>query len=488
MYLSIYTTTILFQLSHISSSIISHLFLFFMASSCCCLQWLLFVQALLVVAASSDSCHFPAIFNFGDSNSDTGGLSAAFGAAPPSHGESFFGKPAGRYCDGRLLIDFIASSLGLPFLSAYLNSIGTNFSHGANFATAGSTIRQPYATLTQSGFSPISMDVQTWEFSQFKSRSQALIQQGTQYQLLSWCELRHGGVDDQAALRHTDPVRLQPHLHGRPDLGILPVQVSLPSTYPARSRINSLIYEFIIHKLNYRLCVGLFKDQLPKEEYFSQALYTIDIGQNDLTEGYFRNWTTDEVKSVIPDILDKFVLAIQSIYWEGGRYFWIHNTGPFGCLPYVLDRLTLKAPEVDRFGCGAPFNHVAQLFNQKLNKTLSQLRKDLPFGVFTYVDIYSIKHELLSHAHQHGFELPLVACCGHGGKYNYNINIGCGSTMTKNGKEVMVGKACQNPSKRIIWDGVHYTDTANKWIFQQIVNGKFSDPPVPLRLACKVKA
>ncbi|KAG6508090.1 GDSL esterase/lipase At3g26430-like [Zingiber officinale] len=381
-----------------------------MASSCYCLQWLLFVQALLVVAASSDSCHFPAIFNFGDSNSDTGGLSAAFGAAPPPHGESFFGKPASRYCDGRLLIDFIASSLGLPFLSAYLNSIGTNFSHGANFATAGSTIRQPYATLTESGFSPISMDVQTWEFSQFKSRSQALIQQ------------------------------------------------------------------------------GLFKDQLPKEEYFSQALYTIDIGQNDLTEGYFRNWTTDEVKSAIPDILDKFVLAIQSIYWEGGRYFWIHNTGPFGCLPYVLDRLTLKAPEVDRFGCGTPFNHVAQLFNRKLNQTLSQLRKDLPLGVFTYVDIYSVKRELLSHAHQHGFELPLVACCGHGGKYNYNINIGCGSTVTKNGKEVMVGKACQNPSKRIIWDGVHYTDTANKWIFQQIMDGKFSDPPIPLRLACKVKA
>ncbi|KAG6504664.1 GDSL esterase/lipase ACHE-like [Zingiber officinale] len=275
-----------------------------------------------------------------------GGLSVAFGAAPPPYDESFFGKPVGRYCDVCLLVDFIgtfihisqsqlqqhdslppshlenhniiaANSLCLPFLSAYLNSVGTNFSHGANFATAGSMIRQPYATLSQSSFSPNSIDVQTWEFSQFKSRSQALIQQ------------------------------------------------------------------------------GLFKDQLPKEKYFSQALYTIDIGQNDLTESYFRNWTTDEVKSVIPDILDKFVLAIKSIYWEGGR---------------------------------------------------------------------------------------------HGGKYNYNINIGCGSTVTKNGKEIMVGKACQNPSKRIIWNGVHYTDAVNKWIFQQIMDGKFSDSPVPLRLACKVKA
>ncbi|GKE22402.1 hypothetical protein Tco_1433914 [Tanacetum coccineum] len=62
-----------------------------------------------VVDASKNLCDFPAIFNFGDSNSDTGGLSAAFGQAGPPHGESFFHGPAGRYCDGRLVIDFIES-------------------------------------------------------------------------------------------------------------------------------------------------------------------------------------------------------------------------------------------------------------------------------------------------------------------------------------------------------------------------------------------
>jgi hypothetical protein len=54
-------------------------------------------------------CHFPAVFNFGDSNSDTGGLSSLFGAAPPPNGRTFFGMPAGRYCDGRLVIDFIGT-------------------------------------------------------------------------------------------------------------------------------------------------------------------------------------------------------------------------------------------------------------------------------------------------------------------------------------------------------------------------------------------
>ena len=31
---------------------------------------------------------------------------------------------------------------------------------------------------------------------------------------------------------------------------------------------------------------GVFEKLLPKEDYFSQALYTFDIGQNDITAGY----------------------------------------------------------------------------------------------------------------------------------------------------------------------------------------------------------
>lgn len=62
---------------------------------------------LMMASASGSSCEFPAIFNFGDSNSDTGGLSAAFGQAPFPNGQTFFHHPAGRYSDGRLIIDFI---------------------------------------------------------------------------------------------------------------------------------------------------------------------------------------------------------------------------------------------------------------------------------------------------------------------------------------------------------------------------------------------
>lgn len=55
----------------------------------------------------SGSCQFPAVYNFGDSNSDTGSVSATFGRAHLPNGQTFFGKPSGRYSDGRLIIDFI---------------------------------------------------------------------------------------------------------------------------------------------------------------------------------------------------------------------------------------------------------------------------------------------------------------------------------------------------------------------------------------------
>ncbi|KAE8665016.1 Alpha-L-fucosidase 3 [Hibiscus syriacus] len=338
-------------------------------------------------------CQFPAIFNFGDSNSDTGGLSAAFGQAPPPNGFSFFGGPAGRYTDGRLVIDFIAESLGLPYLSAFLDAVGTNFSHGANFATAGSTVRPQNTTLHQSGFSPISLDVQYYEFNDFHRRSLAARKQG-----------------------------------------------------------------------------GVYEALMPKEGHFSNALYTFDIGQNDLTAGYFSNMSTDEVRAFVPDVLSQFQNIIQA--------------SPVGCLPYVMERIPVLAGQIDEHGCASPFNDVARFFNRGLKKTVEQLRRDLGDAAITYVDVYSVKYSLISEGRKHGFKQPLRTCCGHGGKYNYNKEHGCGSKINKHGKEVLVGAPCKDPSSAVIWDGVHFTQAANKFIFERIVDGSFSHPPTPLNKAC----
>ncbi|XP_071728371.1 GDSL esterase/lipase At3g26430-like [Rutidosis leptorrhynchoides] len=368
---------------------------------------LLLLQPIFIF--SLPECKFPAVFNFGDSNSDTGGLSAVFGQLPPPYGQTYFHSPAGRQCDGRLLMDFIAEGLGLPHLNPFLDSMGTNFSHGANFATAGSTIRRQNTTIFQSGYSPISLDVQYVEFSNFLKRSQIIRERG-----------------------------------------------------------------------------DVFKNLFPPKEKISSALYTFDIGQNDLTAGYKLNLSTEQVKAYVPEVISQFKTTIKNVYALGGRTFWIHNTGPVGCLPYILDTHLITAAQVDKHGCASTFNGVSQYFNQKLKETIIQLRNELQLAAITYVDIYSVKYSLIAQSKKLGYGDPFLVCCGHGGRYNFNNARRCGTTKMVKGKEILIAKSCKDPSTRILWDGIHFTEAANKWMYAKIVNGAFNDPPVPLNMACHI--
>uniref|UniRef100_A0A9I9DP94 GDSL esterase/lipase n=1 Tax=Cucumis melo TaxID=3656 RepID=A0A9I9DP94_CUCME len=426
--------------------------------------WALLILGLVgrtvtLFGAAAGTCGFPAIYNFGDSNSDTGGISAALNAIQPPNGETFFGHPSGRACDGRLIIDFIgdlrigimamgfeyrpfgynpeiysltygfstAEKLKLPYLSAYLDSIGTSFRHGANFATGGSSIRP-------GGYSPFHLGIQVSQFIQFKSRTTDLFN------------------------------RLRSHN-----------RTAIPIKHIAR----------------------------PQE--FSKALYTFDIGQNDLAYGY-QHSSEEQVRASIPDILDTFCEAVQQLYKEGARYFWVHNTGPIGCLPYSI--LYNKSPENrDSSGCVKSQNTVSREFNRQLrarlvtkqgtkNKKqetenrnvtkralksqLLKLRKKLPFARIVHVDMYSVKYLLITKAKSQGFvKNPVKFCCG--SYYGYHID--CGKREVVNG--TVYGNPCEDPSRQISWDGIHYSEAANSWIANHILDGSFSDPPLPVDKACQ---
>ncbi|KAK9191799.1 hypothetical protein WN943_020414 [Citrus x changshan-huyou] len=353
--------------------------------------------------SSLNACSFPAIYNFGDSNSDTGAVSAAFGRVPFPNGKTFFGKPSGRFCDGRLIIDFLAEGLGLPFLNAYLDSLQPNFQHGANFAASGSTIQPVDSKLFGAGFNPLSLNIQLSQFEQLKERSMELYNQAKTSQI---------------------------------------------------------------------------KSNLPRPEDFSKVLYTLDSGQNDL-QFWLESMREEQVKASIPNIIDHFALAIEKLYQEGARKFWIHNTGPIGCLPSMVIKYPPKPGNADQNGCIRPFNEVAQEFNKQLKDRVSRLRAQLHDAVLIYVDIYSAKYTLITEAKKHGFVSPFEYCCGNWREHDAK----CWEKVIVNGTKV--GAAiCNDPSKYISWDGIHYTEAANHWIANRIMDGSFSDPPGSIPNAC----
>ncbi|KAM0946989.1 putative carboxylesterase [Dioscorea sansibarensis] len=104
----------------------------------------LFFILISLPPSSSSKQPFSKIFAFGDSYTDTGNTHSGTGPYSYSYvsnlpyGTTFFHHSTNRYSDGRLVIDFVATNLSLPFLPPYLHR-NADFSHGANFAVAGST-------------------------------------------------------------------------------------------------------------------------------------------------------------------------------------------------------------------------------------------------------------------------------------------------------------------------------------------------------------
>ncbi|XP_047066465.1 GDSL esterase/lipase At1g28590-like [Lolium rigidum] len=111
------------------------------------------VAVVLVLAAAqparADRACYTRVFSFGDSLTDTGNYGFVFpdsngGHAPWPYGETYFHQATGRSSNGRLIVDFIADALGLPFVPPYWGGHSAEyFAGGANFAVAQATALSP---------------------------------------------------------------------------------------------------------------------------------------------------------------------------------------------------------------------------------------------------------------------------------------------------------------------------------------------------------
>ncbi|KAJ4822926.1 hypothetical protein Tsubulata_050365 [Turnera subulata] len=374
-----------------------------------CIFQIITLTFIFLSTAHSTIFNFPAAFNFGDSNSDTGNfIAAGLDRLNPPYGQIYFHQPSGRFCDGRLIIDFLSKSpsimrpfvpkmdaMDLPHLNAYLDAINKpSFRTGCNFAVAASKILPPTAT----SISPFSFGVQVNQFLRFKSLVLQVVAKGKK----------------------------------------------------------------------------LYK-HLPEADYFEKGLYMFDIGQNDLA-GAFYSKTFDQVVASIPNFLAEFEAGLKKLYDEGARNFWIHNTGPLGCLTENVAKFGTDSSKLDEHGCVRGHNEAAKLFNLQLHVLTKKLKSQLSDSNITYVDIYTIKSNLIANYSLYGFEQSIMACCGYGGPpLNYDTRVSCGKTSVLNGTVTALG--CSDSTKYVNWDGIHYTEAANHYVASQILSGKHSDPP-----------
>ncbi|CAO2192528.1 unnamed protein product [Urochloa humidicola] len=332
----------------------------------------------------------PVLFNFGDSNSDTGGMAAARGwHLTRPEGRAFFPRPTGRFCDGRLTIDFLCESLNISYLSPFLKALGSNYSNGANFASAGAA--------TAPRDVPFALHIQVQEFLYFRDRSLELIDQGLS-----------GPIDAQG---------------------------------------------------------------------FKNALYMIDIGQNDVN-ALLSNLPYDQVIAKFPPILAEIEDAVQTLYSNGSRNFWIHGTGALGCLPQKLSIPRKNDSDLDQYGCLKTYNRAAVAFNTALASLCDQLSAQMDDATIVYTDLFPIKYDLIANHTKYGFDKPLMTCCGYGGPpYNYDFNKGCQSKGVT---------ACADGSKFVSWDGVHFTEAANAIVAKAILSSQYSKPSLKLDQFCRV--
>lgn len=70
-------------------------------------------------------------------------------------------------------------------------------------------------------------------------------------------------------------------------------------------------------KVSFVLVGGVFASFMPKSESFAKALYTFDMGQNDLAQGLFTGMSIDQIKQTLPDLVNGFTDILKVIICLG---------------------------------------------------------------------------------------------------------------------------------------------------------------------------
>ncbi|XP_021898157.1 acetylajmalan esterase-like, partial [Carica papaya] len=191
-----------------------------------------------------------------------------------------------------------------------------------------------------------------------------------------------------------------------------------------------------------------------------------EIGGNDYNYALFQGKTTDEVKKMVPQVVQAIKDAAKRVIGYGATQIVVPGNFPIGCLPiYLTGFQTNETSAYDNFHCLKDLNNLSTYHNEQLQRAIEELKKENSNTTIIYGDYYNAYMWVLGHASSLGFDIKSIqkACCGTGGDYNFNLTKMCGASGVP---------VCSNPYAYLSWDGVHSTQKTYlhmaRWLIRDI--------------------
>ncbi|KAI7727428.1 hypothetical protein M8C21_020433, partial [Ambrosia artemisiifolia] len=405
------------------------------------------------------------------------------------YGRTFFHHPTNRYSDGRLVIDFVAESLNLPYLPPYLNR-KANTSAGVNYAVAGSTaIRHAFFVKNNLTFAitPQSLQTQLSWFNKtmegLKCKSVILTPvecEAVFRDALVW--VGEIGANDYAytlgstALLNKGAKYMV--VQGLPATGCLTLAMYLSSDSDRDdmgcvATVNNQSY---IHNTDLQTNIQNLRRKYPNAvlvyaDYWSayrsviqnapklgfHELYKVCCGSSggpynfDLSAACGSKASSscrNPSQYVNWDGVHLTEAMYKALLNKGAKYMVVQGLPMTGCLTLAM----YLSPESDRddIGCVATVNNQSHIHNTILQNNIQTLRRKYPKAVIVYADYWNAYRSVIKNAPKLGFHELYKVCCGSsGGSYNFDLTATCGSKSAS---------SCRNPSEYVNWDGVHLTE------------------------------
>ncbi|KAG8373114.1 hypothetical protein BUALT_Bualt12G0136900 [Buddleja alternifolia] len=182
-------------------------------------------------------------------------------------------------------------------------------------------------------------------------------------------------------------------------------------------------------------------------------LFLGDIEANDIGYALTQGKSIEEVQTYVPLITRAQIRVARELIRMGATRLIIPGNAPLGCFPYILTALhSNNSRDYDELGCLKSVNDLIVSKNDYLQQAIRDLNLEFPNIIINYGAIYDGTLEVIRDAsYGPNGELALLACCGTGGKYNYDSKRFCGSPQVP---------VCRYPNQYIFWDGIHFTHHA----------------------------